>query len=1036
MAVNQEQRAEALNNAIVVTFTDNELDTVDDLALICKVVGRPMRDKARYMLDYFDSIYINGERLTDTLDESQREDPKAYADALRSALRPDNNSFVSIKPKNEPISSMRAIIYDSESISPEGSAANEQKIESAITFAAEFKENTLQKQKDDALNNAVKVSADLSDIDLIKSITGIEELNDSNKRDALNSIFINGKNLAGMLGADKEDNIEEYARAVREALDINNDSFITVMKRNTIFSKPRAVIPENNYASPEERALAEKKAEISADFAANYRDNVNRTMKDANNRQWKRQLEDEKLFFASLFSENEDISQLGFEDLENSIFSHFKNIIPNYVTDRTPRNLVYVYMLTLDYPEGSGNKLTMDQILRDDSEEMKAFKAKAGKDFCRIFQKRPENDTQYVNDAEYFNAVTYPTMMEMVEMSMHMEMDYHDLKEIDDLENALLDAEKNQIFSDVNQQMQKINVITLSSDNGVGSFYTYLYDKRLKYLSSDNFLNDTLDEDRNIGRSVLPESVKYDALFESVDINDLKKVAKAGFGTITPENAYNLGWMITEQTSIQPENEDVIKYTSGEENDVSERNRNGNNKKVFKEVANQLEKDKDKDMEDRTIGLVSLCGTGYVAIKLNFLNDILENGNKNNTNSRVPYNESVVGFNGVNNSLIGELTGCHGPNNGKLAMDEKHLMAAVNAIYINGQTVAERFGLNENNIAERYEEVDIELAKILLKSMDGTGKEYICRKNGKYGFLPVDIEDMNPKSVYRRDFGSDEEYNEASAKVARERAEIKERRAAITAYADIMSGRADKETMDKFKDLKMPEAKISIDDITGLEGKQPGALVAKLGELSGKPIPQNLEETDSKAYDDFVSNIYIGSKKLTELCPRAEGMSNTAYAKKMEEVIKDTINKGLFVDDGKKARVISLRDKNGDLKPLRIEPGELPERPKPVKLYTTRLHSAKNLQANKEAYEKYLHEETEYVNKKALYDKCEKYNERLNNARKMIITEEKNGPTQRRVNVSQLQQGQRGISSSASNTPALTAPTQTRQVRNDGPTVG
>ena len=178
------------------------------------------------------------------------------------------------------------------------------------------------------------------------------------------------------------------------------------MNRNSIFANPRAVVIDApNGSTPEESADAQRKTNISLRYAAGYRNDIQNSLRSDKDKLTDRCNSDWRIFFKSLFPEGADLSQ--YQKDKSVMENHFKNIAPNFVTSRYPENMVYVYMLTMEYPLGSGKKPTLDQILTDDSAEMRGLKEKAGEEFCKIFQKLPPDRTvdgiQYENDAQYYD---------------------------------------------------------------------------------------------------------------------------------------------------------------------------------------------------------------------------------------------------------------------------------------------------------------------------------------------------------------------------------------------------------------------------------------------------------------------------------------------------------------------------------------------------------------------------------------------------------------------------------------------------------
>ncbi len=1092
MAITQEQIQDAFDNAINLGISLE----MDDTTLISRITGYEVSEEeteqnAVNRRKALDRIYINGKSITSMLGEGNNYSFADYIKAIREALSPENNSFVTVMSDNfldqravmavaRPLSNEDIDYSDPETWFETEERHNEiqnkqnkleeamrNKASASINYSASYNENSAG-----AIQKAIKATLSDNDIDLIKSISGLDELNDENIRKALDSIYIDGKNLTDKLGRENENNIAAYAGAIRSALSFDNDSFITIMNRNSIMANPRAVIinaPENS--SPEVRATAERKAVASLHYTVNYKIDARENILNAEKRLTDRAAEDNKLFFASLFNNGEDISSYDNERLTHDIYYNYfqeNNIMPDFVTSRLPEQKVYNYMLTLDYPSGSGNKLTLEQIMNDDSQEMKDFKKQAGKDFCNLFLKIPDGAARTVNgviyndNTKFYNEVTVPKMIEMSEAALHIRTGYHDLSEKDDLENAVFDRFKLDFMVDMTQQLGDANIGVMPK--GAVLFNISIL-SRYNYMKTDSYIDGT------INRSGMELPAKYQMYVDDLDTNDLKTICSSSMATIDPYNEnklYELDAAIMSRISLD---EGLLqRYQNGE--DLSDIVKLPDHKKIMRETAIQLERDKDKADGDLTLLRMSK-GTGGNMISFDRLWGIYRNqgvqrraeqndAQAENTaemteaerreadrrkrvaaeaediysNARKYGNKPDKDkYDGFRYSLLGELTSCFtiDSEEGRQAVSPEKLkaqyMAAVSTVYVNDKSVAEKFGLNENNILDRIDEVDHELCEILMKSMDNVGNEYLFVKNGHDSFSAVEIEGYyNSTSKigftdYNRRDPESSKLRQNAVETLKVRNEIRnEKFNAARVFADVMSGRADKESIEKYSDvfkakgMDVPSVNIRLDFAMGILSQNETGSV--LYGLLGRKL------TTPQEFEDAAKNIYIGNHTLAELCQKGAGTSDEECTAQREQLLKDNI-KNLFENNSIQPQAMYIRDAYGTLKPLKvINMDKPPVEPKQVKLYTDfqkHFHMDSTIDENRRAYDAYVAEKERYDSYKAFYDKCTKYNASLEDTRLKIIKEERSGPAQRTMNIMQAQ-----MTNGMAVSPALTQPTAQR----------
>ncbi len=1049
MAATQEQIQEAFESAINLGLY-TEMDDMTLINSITEMEDEPEEDKRKAL----DRVCINGKSITSVLGEDDSFSFADYARAIREALSPENNSFVTVMSENN--LSQRAVMAIASSLSkddidysdPETWFETEERYNEAQT-----KEEIMRNKAAASVNHAANYTANYeeaiqkaiianlsdNDIDLLKSVTGLDELNSDNLQSALDSIYINGKNLTDKLGEENGYNIADYAREVREALSPENNSFITIMKRNSAFSNPRAVVidtPENS--TPEIREAMENKAMASISYVASYREDMQRAVREKEAEIEEKKNKDLRLFFSSLLPEGEDGNSLDKgQFLEKTVMHNFTNILPDFVNHRNPMDFVYMFMLTREFPEGSGKKPSYEDFFNDDSEEMNEFKVKMGKEFCRIFGK-PKTDA-----AKQFNEETYPTLIKMADAVLHTKVGYHDISEKDDIGNAVFAAKHTVVMHNLAQQFEKCDIAFMARMQFILNLST-INESQLNYIGSDSYLNDGRLPDGKLSAEC-KAAVANEAFFDNVDRNDIKTIENSMAGTSDMRDNVVLVNTLTEKVSVLSARVGVdpnaaSDYLNGQDGMIRQNFKDGKVREAVRNAAISAKRNRAKENDDLILDSIS-SGTGRSRPADYMLNaDNLRQyffGNSKyigNIASEEPYD-------GTKRSLLNDLTGCptivsREPN----TEDKKRLMAAVNTIYINNKSMAEYFGLNENNIAARIEDVQRQLAGKILNSMENNGPEFVFVKNGRDSFQEVNVHVYNEVDLakasgpedsygpedyvnYRKTVSADYKYSREMA-TARNNT-FEENAKTARAYADILSGRADSQTIESFKDvfeknnMVLPSAEMRLDMAMEMMSQEKTGNI--LSGFSRKMLstPQEFEEA--------ARNIYIGNKTLAELCPKGENMSDEECTRQREQLLKDNFN-AYMEDNGKEPKPMSVRDKNGVLKPITMSLGEPPVEPKKVELYTerqTHFHLKSTVDKNIKAYEKYINDNEDYKHEKAIYEKRVRYNSALEETRVKIITEERSGLGQREVNVNQLQMSRDGLTAQ-NNSPALTQPTAQR----------
>ncbi len=1041
MAATMEQEMEALREAIM----PGKDEITDDAALIQSITEEQDLDDGIKKRKALDSICINGVRVTDMLEEDELDDISSYARAVREALSAENDSFVTIA--NENYSKHRAVIPAStiNYNDPEAWALSEEaaaETDKAVHYAVNY---------EDALNNAIKVNMTDNDADLLKSVTRIEEFSGKNMRKALDSIYINGKNLTDTLGELNENNLSMYAREVRKALSPDNNSFITIMKRNSAFAAPKAVISADTFDDPKAQEMSDRKKNAALGYVASYRDDVHKNAKAMKELIEKTKKRDARLFFSRLFKEGENPDELDDSTFtDQAILYHFDNILPDFVRARAPENIVYAYMLTKNFPDdNSDRKLTYEEILMDNSQEMIDFKKRIGKEFCELFQMPTENA------AEKFNSKVYPALMNMVDAILHIRNEYSDISQKDGAAKALLTVSKLSFVHDLSQQTEFCDIAAIGRTQCFSTL-NILNNHRLNYMASDEYLNGGILPNGRIKPSY-GSAICTEGFFDNVDNGDLKKVCNSVIGTIDMRRNSVLA-NTTSQVEVfcgvnQNNTGACIAYINGQGGPIQEYFENSEFAKVMRETAIAAENGREKENGDLILDSISV-GTGRsnpdkYLIQLSDLRKYFFG------NDAYVHATDGLDYDATKKSILNSLTGCPVITSREPDAREKAmLMAAVNTVYINDKSMAEYFKLTEDNILTKLEDVEKKLAGIILNSMENGGPDFVLVKNGKDSFHEINIEFINEINRYEEikpeEFYGPEDIATVKSrrykdfeyvdKMNDERKKIFEKNTAIgKAYADMLSGRADKAAIEEYKDIfaannmKTPAANISVNSLIGVLSQDKTGDVLS-GFTTGRKLntPQELE--------DAAKNIYIGNKTLARLCPKRENMSDEAVTRQREQLLRDNFNK-LLENSSAEPQLMSIRDKNGVLKPLKIiNLAKEPEPPTPVKLYSkfeTHFHFDSTVAANIKAYEKYINDNEDYKRDKALYDKLTKYNNSAESTRLKIINEEKLGQTQRALSIDQAQLTRNGgLSGLQNNGPALTQPDTHRQAQQNGPTVG
>ena len=393
----------------------------------------------------------------------------------------------------------------------------------------------------DLRDRIISVKENLNDTEFLKSVTGVDDLSGDKLRSALDSIYIDGKNLTDTLSEEEQYDISAYARAVRNALNVENNSFVTIMKKNSIFAEPKAVIPDIDDSEDiipiSDREKYNRKTDIARRYIAGYRRKRNEAVSDCQNELDSKRNENAHIFFDRLFynedgtlkDSQKDPAQMSYSDLTSNAAGQFDHLIPNFIITRTPENLVYAYMMTKEYPEGSGKTLTYEQLFDDNSEDMKKFKEKSGREFFDIFSADKNG-----NNAEKFNNVAYPVVLKMTNTFLQQKVGYHDINNLDDMHGTLMTSNKVNFLNDLFQQFSHVGNLNHVMAKVASPLYLddIIYKFRLDYIKSDLYsdnspINAACDANPNLANAIKTQAV--------IDIQNIKAILEAPIGCMEGE---------------------------------------------------------------------------------------------------------------------------------------------------------------------------------------------------------------------------------------------------------------------------------------------------------------------------------------------------------------------------------------------------------------------------------------------------------------------------------------------------------------------
>ncbi len=882
----------------------------------------------------------------------------------------------------------------------------------------------------------VALTANLKDnnMKLFESIMPMKFTPDmlSNIRKYLGNIYINGKSLADTMSEDAV--FDDYMNVVRAALAPESNDYVTIMNRNSIFPDPRPVILENSN-DPAIQARIYAKNARSLKYTENYREDAYNMVKNTEASLAARKEADAHLFFDFLFY-NEDGSLkspdadpknlervgMGLRMLDpNKGF--VSNISPGFVLTRQPENAVYAYMFTKDYPEGSGRKMTYERLMtEEDTQQFRDFKKKIGKEFCDIFFKPREDAANFEDYAEHFNTKTFPAIQEITKALMNTTANYHDLSDKDNLDKAVIESQKNHFMQDMSQQipLTGLGEMFTSSAVGITRLQHTLLEQRLLFISSNVYRE---NQDLTPTNSGLLHSYSPDAHFSVyaqalADNSDVRSFSGTPYGGMGSEYAYTLNNEAGMGSNFTPysyrtnngETIDIFnemnKFRRGEPNVFTEEREKEVHKVSMKRIARDVENIASIDPDDYAERAIE-AGNGYflngrIDLSMDDLQK-LERGetifagtNANDADAK------CNDYEGLQKSLLTKLVGC--PFNA----DKSQLMAAVNTIYINDKSMAEYFGLNEDNIVDEIRDKEKELATLIRQSVQEGRKEFVYIKTGKDTFNTLSLLNNNKEAIaYMRLLnGVDKEYSLEATLV----------------------------DVDLAQCVKDAEGVLPLPPGMAEQSYESAARAFAKGENNYGDVLKNLLGRDAASLKDLETagkDIYIGDKPLSEIYNIDPNKSIDVQKQEMGKLLHDTFMAG--INGSEEPKPITYRNKNGMMEGIKLEVPEVPEKPIPVKPlsgFKAFFSSPRTIEQNRIDVANYVKASHDYINAVDKHDRFAKYNEAAEKARLEVLKTEKDGPAKRTVSIQQMLK-KHGTSAA----PALTQPVAERRAERSAPSM-
>ncbi len=903
-------------------------------------------------------------------------------------------------------------------------------------------------------SSIIKVQETDNDLEYIKRVTGMDNIDESNINTALESIFIDGISLSDQLG--EEADTEQYANALRQALSPKSSSFVTVMQRNSVFSQPKAVLPElDDYREEPGRT----KVNNTLAYVKSYRNSMSNEANLCSNELYHTREEmDTRIFFASLFSPENDfmpnvntidshtLSSIDKKDLrridpnkmelsavEDAVGMLFNNITENFVSDRKPQDLVYAYMLTRINPKTQKN-FTLDEILTDDSDFMTEQKRAAGLEFCRIFQRVTNKADEQQLNIDHYNEETYPTMREITKRLAEIKAPMYELNNREGVRGAYLSSFKSHLAHDCLQQIEKASNLkdVLAGIQGMIELHREVLTSRLDYIESDTYVNN--DISRQTFRAASAEAImKHCSIDRTEDIplvlSDSAADRRLTFflndirGDVI-RMAANREFDIAGNAFTD---DDLDNFINGEPNKIDDCVKSGDNAKILETIAEDIKKTKEEPITGDNILEQKILDTGKVVqpdILMEELKDYFTNGAY--INAQVA-NSSEIQCEGACVSMLTRLTGFPFTRE----TDKKQLKAALDCIHIGSKTATEYFGVQGEPDYDSVKAIEKKIAEKIFKNIENKDNEFVSCRAGKNDFdmVPVKV-DFNagnrPLRPKLERLKTDEEkkaamdkYNESMFKYKRDeklKSQLNSYNKKAEAYSKLLSATAKGvELMESAKELasngvKAPGHYIDFANIQELaKGNKYNELICAFTGKENTVDALNMAE-----------KLIINGKPVSKAEDYINAPDDNAKIRAMGNIIKQAFEDNMNNDNWLKP--IMLVNEKGEPEPVKFT-FDVPKMPKKVEKLTgfNRFMTGKETRAAYDkAYAEYPEKLQAYNEKMAVINRLEEYNlaadmKRAEDIRKLkgIVPEVKT------TNVDTLN---RSRTNGAANTPQLVQP--------------
>lgn len=1015
-------------------------------------------------------IYINGRSLAGTKAEEA-------ANALRESLDVESLNVAMVKTNGvfEPIKDNNYVklrdILDNDPPEQEAKDAKTNRDSGFIEYMNNIDRVNLSEQK-----NVIIAGDSENAIEYLKNVTGMENIDESNIKTALESIYIDGRNLSDSLGEAAQP--EDYANAVRNALDLKNDSVVSVMKKNSVLSEPKVVLPVYEDAAVPE---AREKTAAALAYAKSYRDTMCNEARLVSADQENREERDRRIFFQSLFTtpnpyamagvnlkettaklngvSNEVLAsinpaRLSSENYENFVARLIDDPLEKFIFDREPQNECYAYMLTKINPK-TNDYFTMDEILFDDSDEMLEQKKLAGEEVCNIFKAirlerngneplTPQQQSLEVQlNAEHYNKEIYPLLCKMTERLVQVKAELGDVCNKDGIIKERRANSIYHIVQDMVQQFEKNSNLAefINSTNAVTYVGNPITENRSDFLCSESFRTGDLSI-RNAQNTVL-RGVVAQAAMDEIGAENLSNVPMGAVDGVLNQNYNRLGEAYFNKIT-RVEVNDIEKYIAGEPNPISDKLNSEEAKSAISDFRESYKKAKEVGSDDALNNIIDTylpftvnpVKEGNPAVSLDKVQRAFFGTPDFGLRKILKSGEGAKECEGMNKSFFMTLTSCPlTPDT-----DKALIWRGLEKIYINSKPATVYFNLDEVPDFDRLKEIEKTIAQKLIQGIENNGPEFVSLKCGPNNFKPVQIKPQEsalemPNRAYFN--------NEAAYKTAMDKYQLYENKVnALKAgnetadtYAKLMSGTA------AYNELKNCSERLSESGI-----KVPAEYinfkeVRKYAESDDyAKLICAFTGTDSPREALAKSDRYLINKKPLEYAysPYMNDEIVNMMITSMGKEIKKAFDKSAKVDDSWIRVPFMIKNERGEAEPVKyfIEAAEEPKKVERLSGFSRLIASSEEKADADKKYKAYEEEMKKYKAEKAENDKIGEWIKKYNTEADLMRVEmlrEKSGaaPAVRTTDLNTLS----SRSSASNNPPRLTRPENSNQRTMDQPTM-